>query len=100
MGTFYTGISPYIAIASNGNVWVTNSGNNTVTELSNTGTFVGTFNAGSYPIEIAIAPNGNVWVTDFNNNTVTELSPTGTTLGTFNVGNGPQGIAIGPNGAT
>ena len=88
------------------NVWVTNYGSGTVTsgtvtELSSTGTTLGTFTVGSYPISIAAGLNGNVWVTNSGNsgnNTITELSNTGTTLETFNVGNDAVGIAIDSNG--
>ena len=79
------------------NIWVADFGNNTVTELSSTGTLLGTFNVGIGPAGIAIAPNGNIWVADWISNTTTELSSTGTLLGTFR-GDQPRSVAIAPNG--
>ncbi|MCL5023516.1 MAG: Ig-like domain-containing protein [Nitrospirae bacterium] len=92
-----------IAIDSSGNAWVTNSGDNTVTELSSSGTALGTFTVGTAPFGIAVSSSGNVWVTNYGTaavpgTTVTELSSSGTTLGTFAVENNPAGIAIDSSG--
>jgi hypothetical protein len=97
------GLSSPQAIANDasGNVWVTNPGNNSVTELSNTGAPISGssgFTQGgiNVPYGIAIDTSGNAWVTNTGNNTVSEItSPT--TAGTPLTGNGlstPKGIAI------
>src|SRR5208282_5463873 len=69
-----------------------------VTELSPTGTTLGTFVVGSNPQGVAIDASGIVWVTNSSGNSVTELSHVGTTVGTFAPSganfNNPQGVAI------
>jgi streptogramin lyase len=78
----FSGFSGPVAIDGSGNVWVANIGNGTVgtvsgdsnvTELSSTGSLIGTYPAGSYPYAIAIDGSGNIWVANFGSNTVTEL---------------------------
>jgi sugar lactone lactonase YvrE len=107
-----------IAIDKSGNVWVENYGNGTpgtaagdsnVTELSPSGSVIGTYVAGRYPAGgIAIDTSRNVWVTNWGaasetpgtpgagstDSNVTELSPSGTTIGTYVAGSSPGGIAI------
>jgi len=93
------GSSPIgIAIDASGNAWVANSGGNNVTELSSSGTTLGTFSVGSTPSYLAIDASGNIWVTNNGGSTVTELSSSGATLGTFSVGANPFGIAIDASG--
>jgi hypothetical protein len=97
------GLSSPKAIANDasGNVWITNPGDNSVTELNNTGAAVtggnGYTGGGiSNPQGIAIDASGNAWVSNAGNNTITEItsalsSPlqiTGNSLST------PEGIAI------
>ena len=90
-----------VANDSSGNVWVTNKGNSSVTELDNTGAAVSSaagFTAGSLnvPWGIAIDESGFVWVSNSGNNTLSRLASTGTT-GSFFSGNGlstPKGVAI------
>jgi streptogramin lyase len=97
------GLSSPSAIANdaNGNVWVANAGNNSVTELSNTGAAITTstgFTGGGIrdPQGIAIDSAGNAWVANAGNNSITEIAPgltsplqiTGNSLST------PEGIAI------
>ena len=67
-----------------------------VTELSPSGTVIGTYVAGSYPEIVAIDSAGNVWVTNgygtgntgmgLANSSITELSPSGTIIGTYATG--------------
>ncbi len=108
---YSVGVGPWgIAIDASGNVWVTNSGSNNVTELNSSGTTIGTFTVGKFPEGIAIDSSGNVWVTgalyggyflssSSEYGILTELSPTGTIIGTDFVGyNTPPGIAIDPAG--
>jgi DNA-binding beta-propeller fold protein YncE len=90
-----TGNGPLsIATDASGNVWVSNSADNTVTKLNPSGSTVGTFPVGNSPINVAIDASGNAWVTNYADNTVSKLGPSGTLLGTYPVGNGPFGIAI------
>ncbi len=76
------GLSSPKAIANDasGNVWVTNPGNNSVTELTNSGaplTTSGGFTVGSIsnPQGIAIDSSGNAWVANAGNNSVTKIAP-------------------------
>jgi streptogramin lyase len=97
--TYTVGTSPYdIAIDASGNIWVTNSGDSTVTKLSSSGSTIGTYPAGTYPYGMAIDASGNVWVADDGGSTVTKLSSSGSTIGTYTGGNAPDGIAIDASG--
>jgi len=90
-----------IATDSSGNVWVTNSGNNSVSKFQPNGTVISGsngFTAGGFssPSAIAIDMSGNAWVANKGSNSVTVLNPTGSS-GTVYTGNGlsgPNGIAI------
>jgi len=92
-----------VAVDGPGNIWVANSGNNSITELNPSGVPVSSsgFTGGglSAPSALAIAPaDGNIWVANSGNNSVTELSSTGSPLSTtgFTGGglNTPDAIAI------
>jgi hypothetical protein len=97
------GLSSPSAIANdaNGNVWVTNPGNSSVTELSNAGaplTGANGFTGGNLnnPQGIAIDTSGNAWVSNAGNNSITEItagltSPLQITNNSLNV---PEGLAI------
>jgi serine/threonine protein kinase, bacterial len=80
-----------IAIDSSGNLWVTDSGNNEIREITTPGAVVTTV-AGSYlttgrangngtsatfdePIGIAVDSSGNLYVADHNNNEIRKISP-------------------------
>jgi hypothetical protein len=109
IGITYTGgglnAPSSIATDATGAVWVTNSGNASVTKLDNTGAAIsgaGGFTAGGFssPSAIAIDSSGNAWVANSGNNTVTELNSTGSS-GTVYHGNGlstPKSIAIDGSG--
>lgn len=94
-----------IAADATGAVWVTNSGNASVTKLDNGGNAISGasgFTAGGFnnPVAIAVDASGNAWVANSGNSTVTELNSTGTT-GTNFSGNGlsaPGSIAIDGSG--
>jgi len=94
-----------IAADATGAVWVSNSGNSSVTKLDNTGAAVSGsngFTAGGFssPSAIAIDTSGNAWVANAGNNTVTMLNSTGAS-GTVFSGNGlstPRSIAIDGSG--
>jgi len=93
-----------VAIDTTGNVWVTNSDGNSISEFSNLGgaTLVTATGAGGLnsPFGIAIDATGYVWVTnhggsgsisEFNSTGVAQSGVNGITGGTLN---GPLGIAI------
>jgi len=100
------GLSAPTSIAADaaGSVWVTNSGNASVTKLDYSGTAISTasgFTAGfGTPSAVAIDGGGNAWITDSKNNTVTQLNPTGSGAKTYS-GNGltaPGSLAIDGSG--
>ncbi len=71
------------ALDANGNVWIANSGTNSVTELSHTGApLSGTAGystgAASLPSAIAIDASGNAWVADAGTASLTRLTASGT----------------------
>jgi hypothetical protein len=103
---------PYsIAVDANGNVWLGNSGGNSVTKFSHMGdpfTDANGYTGGgiSDPYGVAIDAQNNVWVENFLVNTVTELSNfgavlspgTGYTGGYFSLGGVGVSIAIDGSG--
>jgi YVTN family beta-propeller protein len=74
VGSYPTGIA---FDSANGNLYVTNSGDNTVTAISSqNNNVIGTMAVGKTPRGIAFDPaNGNLYVTNFNDNTVSVISP-------------------------
>jgi streptogramin lyase len=73
-----------VAIDSTPHVWISNSGNNSVTELNSTGTLVANYTGGGLntPQGVAIDGLGNVWVANTGpaatpGNSVTELNNSG-----------------------
>ena len=94
-----------VATDASGSVWVTNSGNSSVTKLDYSGAAISTssgFTAGGInnPSAITIDSSGNAWVANAGNNTITRLSTTGAS-GTAYSGNGlnaPGSIAIDGSG--
>ena len=90
-----------VAVDNSGNVWIANSGGNSVTELANsgsplsgsTGYTIGSLNA---PSGIAIDTAGNAWISNTNGNTVTKISSSGTAATSFSGGglSAPAGVAI------
>lgn len=83
---------------TSGNIWVTNNFSNTITELSPSGSPIGTYTVGNGPVGIGIDQNGYIWVANSNDNTVTKLSSSGSLIGTYNAGDGPDAIAINSSG--
>ena len=103
VNTFTVGTHPVgIATDASGNIWVANSGGNTVEELNKSGSVTGTFNING-PGYIAIDSSGNVWVTG-NGTAITELLKSSgyVTSATFNMTTpdmgGPASIAIDSSG--
>jgi hypothetical protein len=94
-----------VATDAAGSVWVTNSGNASVTKLDYLGNAISGangFTAGGFngPSAIAIDTGGNAWIANMGSNTITELNPAGAT-GTVYSNNGldsPRSIAIDGSG--
>jgi streptogramin lyase len=94
-----------VATDAAGDVWVTNSGNSSVTKLGPDGSAIsgsGGYTAGgiSSPSAIAIDASGNAWIANAGNNSITVLNSTGSS-GTAYSGNGlttPASIAIDGSG--
>ena len=101
-----------IAVASNGDLYVADTGNDCIAEFNPEGESVRYFGKegsgeGQFkePKGVAVAPNGDVYVADTGNNRVEEFSESGSYLGQFATkgeGEGqlkePAGIAIAGNG--
>jgi DNA-binding beta-propeller fold protein YncE len=94
-----------VAVAPSGNVYVVDSGNSRIEELTATGEYVTKWGA-TTPTAIAVSANGNVYVTESGTaDRVQEFSPTGASImkwGSEGTGNGqfkqPHGIAVGLSG--
>jgi hypothetical protein len=90
-----------VAIDQSGSAWVTNGGNNTVTEISPNGSSGTVFSGGSMnaPSGVAIDASGNVWVTNSGGTGITKITP-GTTPAYANYNGAgiaaPSAIAINP----
>jgi len=84
-------------IDANGQVWVANSGNNTVSVLAQTGTPIGASplsgNSLSNPVAIAITSGGVGLVANKGGTAVSAFSSTGSSLGTVTVGSAPVALA-------
>ena len=103
--SFTVGSNPEgIAIDASGNVWVTNSASNSVTELTASGAYKNntlvnsSFVTGVQSTGIAIDASGNVWVADYGSGYVTELNASGAFVNDFVVGGYPVAIAIDASG--
>jgi streptogramin lyase len=68
-----------VAIDSAAHVWLSDSGNNSVTELNSTGTLVANYTGGglSTPQGLAVDGLGNVWMANNTGKSVTELNNSG-----------------------
>jgi subtilisin family serine protease len=109
-GEFYFPTS--MAIDSEDNLWIVDSGNHRVQKFNSEGEYLDQFGSlGSspgqmnYPMDIAIDGNGNLWVSDFFNNRIQKFAPNGeyiSSLGSEGSGNGqfsmPYGVAIDAKG--
>ncbi|MEB3196208.1 MAG: hypothetical protein VKP62_03300 [Candidatus Sericytochromatia bacterium] len=80
-----------------GEVWVANSGDNTVSKLSSEGATLGVYVLGVQPGAIAVAPDHSAWVVSAATNQLIHLAPNGVPIGApIPVGAGPAGLAIDP----
>src|ERR1700736_5596153 len=88
--SFKVGKEPNDVAFDGQNIWVTNGGDDTVTELRpSDGTGLGTFSGGSQPYGIAF-DGANIWTVNYGGNNVTKLRASdGKALGTFSVGTRP-----------
>ncbi|MBI5648445.1 MAG: hypothetical protein HY962_16060 [Ignavibacteriae bacterium] len=77
VGTYSTsGTYPRgVAVTSDGDVWVANSGSGTVARLSNSGTLRKVITVGSTPTGVAVDANGKVWVTNFMSDDAMRIDP-------------------------
>ena len=93
-----------IVTGPDGNLWVTNSGANTIQKISSAGAVIA-----SYPVptanaglrEITVGPDSNLWFTMTSANKIGRMTITGTVV-EFDVptaGSQPWGITTGPDGA-
>jgi YVTN family beta-propeller protein len=88
-----------VTVTTGGNVWVTNSGDGTVSWINAAADkVVKTIQVGNVPVAIASGPSG-VWVANEGDDTVDRINPvTGAvTMRDIPVGAGPDGIAVGPD---
>jgi hypothetical protein len=88
-----------LAIDTAGNIWQTDSANNSIVESGPTAPSQAIFtgNGLNAPNAIAIDAAGNVWVTNSGNNSVSEFSSSGAAVGNFTGGiAAPVAIAIDP----
>lgn len=71
------------------NVWVANSGSDTVARLDAAGTFITNIPVGSTPTGVAVDGDGKVWVTNYSSSTVMRIDPASNTVDlTVNLGPG------------
>jgi hypothetical protein len=98
-----TGRFPFfIAVDSGGNIYTTNSADDTVTKIEPDGTTTLVFAiTGDRPVGIAVDSGGNIYTANSNSNTVTKIVPTiptpTITLDFARTGPGPYGIAVDSN---
>jgi len=90
-----------LAIDTAGDIWTTDSANNSLIESGPNAPFGGggvhTGNNMSAPSAVAIDAAGNVWVTNKGNSSVSEFNSAGTAVGNFTTGiASPVAIAIDP----
>lgn len=92
-----SGSSPSaLAVSSDGTLYVTNSGSNTLSIITGTNTTV--VPVGRSPQAVTVGRDGNVWVVNTSDDTVSVLTYNGNPLETIRVGSSPAGIALGADG--
>ena len=97
--TIPVGSDPAAVTVTGKDVWVANSGDGTVSQISTTtNTVVQTIPVGNVPVAIASGPSG-VWVANQGDDTVDRIDPVHgiVTMRNIEVGGLPDGIAVGPD---
>jgi hypothetical protein len=89
-----------VAVDAGGNVWITNRGTNTATELAHSGAVLATSPAAlSGPAAVALDARGDPWIANVTGDTLTHLSDSAAVNGSASGGlDMPAGIAIDPQG--
>jgi streptogramin lyase len=64
-----------VAVTNDGDVWVANSGSNTVSRWSADGTKKETIKGFQHPTGVATDANGKVWVVDYNSSNIYRINP-------------------------
>jgi len=89
-----------IAIDASGDAWIVNFTSTNVTEISPSGTVLGTFAGPSTPLGLAIDAGGNLWIAG-SLGAITELNSQGATVANYSSLGGvttTEGIAVDPSG--
>jgi tripartite motif-containing protein 71 len=101
--------NPEAVAVSSTDMYIADTMNNRIEELTLTGAYVAQFTTGlNQPQGIALAPDGTLWVADTMNNNIVHLSATltdlGNTFGSLGSGNTqfyqPHSVAVYANGGT
>ena len=90
--TISVGNRPWaVAYSSNGDIYVTNYGDSTVSVIDTaTNSVVKTISVGSVPYGVAYSSNGDIYVANYSDNTVSVISTaTNSVVKTISVGSGP-----------
>ncbi len=64
-----------VAVTSDDDVWVANSGSDTVARLSNAGVWKLNINVGMMPTGVSVDSNGKVWVANYGSSNVMRIDP-------------------------
>ena len=78
-----------VVVTADNDVWVANSGSDTVTRLDNAGSLKATIAVGITPTGVAVDAAGKVWVTNYSSNSAMRIDPSTNTVDlTVNLGVG------------
>ena len=86
-----------IVVDTHGNVYVSNSDDNTVSKISPDGDSIILGMSGCYPFGIAIDSRGNIYTANEKSNTVSKITPNGVSTIFATAGRNPVGIVIDVN---
>ncbi|MBW2256924.1 MAG: thrombospondin type 3 repeat-containing protein [Deltaproteobacteria bacterium] len=64
-----------VVVAASGELWIANSGDDTVTRLDNDGNLLATIPVGDTPIGVAVDHAGKIWVSHYGESTVSRIDP-------------------------
>ncbi|GAB6168296.1 hypothetical protein JCM1393_07560 [Clostridium carnis] len=64
-----------VACTSDNNIWVANSGNNSVTRYDNNGNFIAQIDGGNVPTGLSVDSNGKVWACNLNDDYIYRINP-------------------------